>query len=206
MNEEIYKPIEGFEDYQISNHGNVKSTLGRFKKRKEFIMKSDEGRMGHQRVLLSKPIRIKKFVQRLVAEAFIENVDNKPQINHIDNNPRNNNVENLEWCTGSENLIHAQKQGRLFEAQLKGGKANGKLRHDKAIQNAMEIVGEKFNKWTVLEFAEMKHINEKHTRAYLLCECECGLQKELDIHYLKKRANQCSECSYKARKKHKVKM
>jgi len=206
MNKEIWKPIDGFENYLISNKGRVKSILGRFKTRKEIIMKPDIGKMGHKRVLLSKPTRTRKLVHRLVAEAFMENPENKPQINHIDNDPKNNNVENLEWVTCSENLQHAQNQGRLFKAQSKGGVENGKKRHNKAIQNAINIVGEKFNKWTVLKFSEMKHINDKHTRAYLLCRCDCGLEKELDIHYLKKRATQCSECSYKARRNNKIKI
>ena len=51
------------------------------------------------------------YVHRLVAEAYIENVDSKPFVNHKDGNKHNNTKENLEWVTDLENKIHAQVIG-----------------------------------------------------------------------------------------------
>ena len=56
-------------------------------------------------------IKRKFFIHRLVAECFIQRVENKPDVNHIDLNKENNDVKNLEWCNCHENNKHAQDNG-----------------------------------------------------------------------------------------------
>ena len=79
---------------------------------------------------LYKDSKRKSFlVHRLVAQAYILNLEDKPDINHKDGNPLNNNVENLEWCTKSENMQHAIKNGlvnNFTEKQKRARSENGR--------------------------------------------------------------------------------
>lgn len=54
---------------------------------------------------------IKCYAHRLVAEAFLENPDNKPEVNHKNRDKADNSAANLEWVTRSENMIHAHATG-----------------------------------------------------------------------------------------------
>jgi hypothetical protein len=97
---EQWKNVVGYEGlYLISSHGRV------FSVRSNRTIKTAETRGGYYNVELNLNGKSeKKFVHRLVAEAFIENPHNFPIVNHKDENPSNNHVENLEWCTYKYNV------------------------------------------------------------------------------------------------------
>lgn len=105
---EIWKVIEGFEDYEISNTGKVKSHKhGREKILKERI--SHDGYVWYN--LCKNGKQHTKRANRLVADAFIPNPENKPTVNHIDGNKLNNSSDNLEWATREEQMQHAYANG-----------------------------------------------------------------------------------------------
>lgn len=99
---EIFKKIEGYEDYQVSNLGNIKS----FNFGKEKILKPQLHIKGYYQILFYKNKKAKMFkIHQLVAIAFL---NHKPSgmdlvVNHKDFNKLNNNVENLEIVTQREN-------------------------------------------------------------------------------------------------------
>ena len=90
---EEYRDIKGYEGlYQVSNLGRVKS-LGNNKSKKEKILSGYPSTGGYLQVILCKNNKKKPFsIHRLVAQAFIPNVNNYPQVNHKDEDKTNNKV------------------------------------------------------------------------------------------------------------------
>lgn len=100
--EEILKPIQDFDDYYISNFGNVYSKKSGLLKK---LIPALDGQKNYLLIGLSRNgQRHRKLVHRLVAQAFIPNPHQLPEVNHRDKNKKNNHVSNLEWCTRKENL------------------------------------------------------------------------------------------------------
>lgn len=106
--------IDGEETmYSVSDTGEVRND------KTNYILKKLISSRGYYTIRLSvnKKCSCTKQVHRLVCNAFLPNIYNKPFVNHIDGNKLNNNIKNLEWCTHQENIIHAIKTG-LIKTEL----------------------------------------------------------------------------------------
>lgn len=127
--EEIWRDVKGYEDiYQVSNKGQVKrleivivDKNDKKYHKKERILKGSIDGNGYLQVQLYDDKGRKKSlrVNRLVAEVFISNIENKSQVNHKDENKTNNRVENLEWVTAKENCNYGTRNERLAKARSK---------------------------------------------------------------------------------------
>lgn len=122
MEKEIWKEIEGFDNYQISNLCRVKNI--KFNR----LVKPLLDNRGYIMVNLYKEGKMKRLsLHRLIAIAFIPNPENKPCIDHINTDRSDNRIENLRWCTQKENhnnplsLINHSKaaKGRIVSEEQK---------------------------------------------------------------------------------------
>ena len=137
--DEIWHDIQGYEGlYQISNKGRVKS----LKWGKERILKPGWNTGGYLKVYLCKNTEAQdRLVHRLVAEAFIPNLYNKPQVNHLDENKKNNCVDNLEWATAKENINFGTHNERISRKILQYSKSGEFIREWQGAREIERVLG-----------------------------------------------------------------
>ena len=90
--------MDGDANYEVSSFGGVRNATT------ERILKHANDGGGYPHVVLNKDGKKRtRNTHQLVAEAFIENPEDKRCIDHIDSNKKNNCVENLRRATHSQN-------------------------------------------------------------------------------------------------------
>ena len=162
MSQEIWKTIDNFSNYEISSCGNIKNkttnnilTPNIRSGYANISIKNDENKYVHMRA------------HRLVALAFIPNIDNKLTVNHKDHNKLNNNVDNLEWSTHSEQNFHKRKPKKDIQELVSSRPVwridkdtNEKLEYYKTIRFAAQWVFDN-NLTSVKEFDNGNNIKTK---------------------------------------------
>lgn len=127
---------------------------------------------GHYRGVFLEDIdgnKVKHYVHRLVAEAFIPNPENKTDVSFIDGDFTNSNVDNLQWLTRSESMYKVNKEGRVaitrfrtpldivfkirFESEVLGTSANKlAVKYNRATTSVKKIIRyETFNDLETIE-------------------------------------------------------
>tara|TARA_R110000796_G_C14314133_1_gene406967 strand:+ start:141 stop:611 length:471 start_codon:yes stop_codon:yes gene_type:complete len=115
---EVFKQVEDFPDYAISNFGRVysipRTTIDGRKCGGKYLTLSPNNEQ-----YLNVTMKKSQKVHRLVAEAFIPNPLNLPCVDHIDRDRTNNQLNNLRWVTKLMN-----GQNRSFSKSNKTGISN----------------------------------------------------------------------------------
>ena len=125
----IWKIYPECNKYLVSNTGEVKNA-----KTGRIMMGSKQNGYRFLCLYAGKDIpKMNRLVHRMVAQTFLENLENKPVVNHRDTNILNNHVDNLEWVTYKENMNTIETI-----QNLKRGK-NSKIIHQICIESG-EIV------------------------------------------------------------------
>jgi hypothetical protein len=155
--------LKDYPMYQIFPTGEI------FSKYRNKVLKPDQCKKGYQRVSLTDLSGkiCRKLVHRLVAEHFIENLNNLPFINHIDNDPSNNDVSNLEWCTHSENMVHSHKQQRC--SNLIASEKAKEVTIARTIENFKQLLGSRYISYEIKN--DRGHIKFTCSECYSVLTC-----------------------------------
>ena len=153
---EEWKDIKGYEGlYKVSSYGRVVS-LNYHRLGIPKLLTQHKNHRGYLYVDLWKGNKGKKYlVHRLVAQAFLSNLNNLTEVNHKDENKENNRIENLEWCSPYYNYNYG----------------TGKIRSITKRRKA--VIGISKDSGLILEFSSVTEAM-KYTNAKKVSECCLG--------------------------------
>ena len=122
LNVEVFRSIDGYENYAVSSFGRVKNVkTGK-------ILKGSVNSRGYCLVGIYEDGVMKTFtVHRLVACAFIKNPNDKECVDHKNNDKTNNHINNLRFATANENQ-HNRKLSSNNTSNVKGVRFNKKAK------------------------------------------------------------------------------
>lgn len=117
-----YTNIIGFDDYYITECGDVYSTRLRGNEKEPHVHKlkpKDPGRKDKYLniILCTDKGQATKSIHRLVAEHFVDGYFDGAVVNHKDGNNRNNHYLNLEWVSQKENVHKSYVTSKLNQTR-----------------------------------------------------------------------------------------
>ena len=161
---EEFKKIDDYDNYEISNMGNVKNT------NTNRILKPRKNR-GYYIVDLSKNgIRQTFSIHRLIALHFIPNPQNLREIDHIDQNKTNNSISNLRWISKSNNNrnrpkfknssskymgVYFDKHAGKYKAQIKINNKNKYIGYYEKEEDAARAFDDYVKQHNLTEFCNL---------------------------------------------------
>lgn len=125
INGELWRDIQGFNAYQVSNYGRIRTHdhVQQSRNYKSYricsgqIIRQSKTHKGYLKVTLYRGNERKNlFVHRLVAKAFVYGFSHGMVVNHINEIKTDNRAINLEWCTPKENSNYGTVRQRLSNA------------------------------------------------------------------------------------------
>lgn len=169
---EIWKPILGYENYEISNLGRVRSFVEKYCMWK-LLTPTANSRNGRLYVsLFNQGKRQNLQIARLVGFAFIDGYSEiNNTINHKDSNVTNNKADNLEWISQQDNNIYAYKNGRNKAYAFKKHK-----KFKKIILNGI------YEFKTIRACAKFVGVSETQMHRYI--DKECATDKIISIEFI----------------------
>lgn len=111
--QEVWKPVNEFPTYMVSNLGRVMNKNG-------IILHQYDNGNGYLIVGLSaNNHHYNRRVSRLVALAFIPNEQGYKEINHINEDKYDNRASNLEWCSRVYNVRYGKRTEKVINKRKK---------------------------------------------------------------------------------------
>lgn len=119
MTQEKWLPVPGFNGYEVSDHGRVRSFLQRHNQGR--VLKPGQNNKGYLQVGLQSNSGMRsRRIHTLVLEAFVGPCPPGMIALHNDDDKTNNRLENLRWGTHSENYRDSIKNGTRLDTCKQG--------------------------------------------------------------------------------------
>lgn len=139
---EEWVPIADFEDYSVSNMGQVKRVTPKRNKHKSNSKPLVQMlRGGYLFVNLYKDGMHMGVVHQIVAKSFFIKKDSKDVVNHKNGIKTDNRLENLEYCSHSENTKHAIRLGLVNVPDNRGERSG----HAKLTESDIKLIRQEYS-------------------------------------------------------------